>query len=522
MDAITAPAGITDDEWAATPPAVRTLVQELLAQIKQLEERVRAVEESARQTSRTTSRPPSSDPPSMPPRPPRRSTGRPSGGQVGHEGHGRPLLPPEQVTRIVEVKPQACEQCGQALGGDDPHPARHQVAEVPPVTPEVTEYRQHCLTCAGCGTQTRAPWPAEMAPGGFGPRVQATVAYLTGRLGVSQRDVAELLETLYGLEISLGSITALEQTVSGAVADPVAAAQDDVQVQPVVNMDETGWHEATQRRWLWTAVTPLITVFAVLTTRGRAGAQALVGPTYGGIVGSDRWSAYTWVAPARRQLCWAHLQRDFAAFVERGGPSAQIGQALLEVSDQMFTLWYRVRDGTLSPAAFTQLMPPHADTGACAFTRGDGRGPQHHAQDLREHSEAGDGPVDVCHHAGCGADQQRRRARLAPCCRLASAELWHPEPRRQPLRCTPADRGNDPAPAAPCGAGLPHCSLCGGAHRCSCPLLAPHSPVPDSRPAWSGLPGARFGGLKLSYLSAYGDHYTVMPTPSLATPRSGP
>ncbi len=358
MDAITAPAGITDDEWAATPPAVRTLVQELLAQIKQLEERVRAVEERARHTSRTTSRPPSSDPPSMPPRPLRRSTGRPSGGQVGHEGHGRPLLPPEQVTRIVEVKPQACEQCGQALGGDDPHPARHQVAEVPPVTPEVTEYRQHCLTCAGCGTQTRAPWPAEMAPGGFGPRVQATVAYLTGRLGVSQRDVAELLETLYGLEISLGSITALEQTVSAAVADPVAAAQAYVQVQPVVNMDETGWHEATQRRWLWTAVTPLVTVFAVLTTRGRAGAQALVGPTYGGIVGSDRWSAYTWVAPARRQLCWAHLQRDFAAFVERGGPSAQIGQALLEVSDQMFTLWYRVREGTLSPAAFTQLMPP--------------------------------------------------------------------------------------------------------------------------------------------------------------------
>ncbi len=358
MDRATPPAGITDDEWAATPATVRELVRGLQAQIAQLEERVRAVEERARQTSRTTSRPPSSDPPSMPPRLPRRSMGRPSGGQPGHEGHGRVLLPPEQVTRIVEVKPEACAQCGAALQGEDPHPARHQVAEVPPVTPEVTEYRQHCLTCAGCGAQTRAPWPHEMAPGGFGPRVQATVGYLTGRLGVSQRDVAELLQTLYGLEISLGSITALEQGVSAAVAEPVAAAQAYVREQPVVNMDETGWHEATQRRWVWTAVTPLVTLFAVLATRGRAGAQTLVGPDYGGIVGSDRWSAYTWVDPSRRQLCWAHLRRDFAAFVERGGSSAQIGQALLDVSEQMFTLWDRVRAGTLSRAAFVQFLPP--------------------------------------------------------------------------------------------------------------------------------------------------------------------
>ncbi len=126
------------------------------------------------------------------------------------------------------------------MQGKDPHPARRQVAEVPPVTPEVTEYRQHCLTCAGCGAQIRAPWPHEMGPGGFGPRVQATVGYLTGRRGVSQGDGAALLQTLDGLEISLGSITALEQGVSASVAEPVAAAQAYVREQPVVTRDETG------------------------------------------------------------------------------------------------------------------------------------------------------------------------------------------------------------------------------------------------------------------------------------------
>jgi len=57
----------------------------------------------------------------------------------------------------------------------------------------------------------------------------------------------------------------------------------------------------------------------VRATRGSQGAKDLLGPAYQGVVGSDRWSGYTWIAPTHRQLCWAHLVRDFAAFVERGG-----------------------------------------------------------------------------------------------------------------------------------------------------------------------------------------------------------
>jgi transposase len=105
-------------------------------------------------------------------------------------------------------------------------------------------------------------------------------------------------------------------------------------------------------------VTPLVRVFMVLATRGRAGAQTLLGTTFAGIVGSDRWGGYTWVAPLRRQLCWAHLLRDFAAFVERGGEPARVGQALLAGSAQILNLWHRVRDGTLPRAAFVRAMVP--------------------------------------------------------------------------------------------------------------------------------------------------------------------
>ncbi len=359
------PADVSAEDWATTPPAVRALVQDLLLSVeaqaerlRTLEARLAALEERVTQTSRTSSRPPSSDPPSVPPRRRRTPSGRPAGGQVGHAGHGRPLLPVEQVDHVVESKPEACGQCGAPLRGDDPAPGRHQVAELPRIVPEVTEYRRHTLTCTGCGAATAAAWPAEMPPGGFGPRTQATVAYLAGRLGISQRDVAELLAALFHLEISLGSVVALEQQVSAAVAAPVAEAVAYVQQQPVVNADETGWREGTQRRWLWTAVTPLVSVFLVLATRGKAGAQTLLGATFAGIVGSDRWSGYTWVDPTHRQVCWAHLLRDYAAFVERGGEAARVGQALLDVSVTIFDLWYRVRDGTLPRPAFVGVMTP--------------------------------------------------------------------------------------------------------------------------------------------------------------------
>jgi transposase len=322
------PDGITAEDWAATPQSVRVLVGALQQQVRLvqehmtgLEQRVRVLEEQGRQTSRTSSKPPSSDPPSAPPRPPRRPSGRATGGQPGHEGHGRVLLSAAQVDRIVEARPAACGQCGAALTGDDAQPARHQVAEVPRVAPEVTEYRQHTLTCGCCGARTTAPWPQDMPRGGFGPRAQATV-------------------------------------VSAAVADPVAQAHAFVQAQPVANVDETGWTEGTQRRWLWVAVTTLVSVFLVRATRGSQGAKDLLGPTYQGVVGSDRWSGYTWIDVTQRQLCWAHLLRDCAAFVERGGASARLGRALLAAAEEMFGLWYRVRDGTLSRAEFQRQMAP--------------------------------------------------------------------------------------------------------------------------------------------------------------------
>jgi transposase len=345
------PTGINEEDWAATPPAVRGLVRELLKRLVEVEARLN-------QTSRNSSKPPSSDPPSARPRGTKEPSGRKSGGQPGHEGHGRRLKPESEVDQCIDVRAEQCGQCGTLLLGEDPEPERHQVTDVPRMTPVVTEYRRHRLWCGVCGASTQAPWPATMPPGSFGPRVQATVGYLTGRLGASQREVQEILATMCQTEVSVGSIGAVEQAVSMALAAPVAEAETYVQRQPGRNADETGWREKTKRLWLWISVTPVVTIFRLLKTRSAAGAKELLGEEVWGSIGTDRYAGYHWIDPRQRQLCWAHLKREFIAWSEREGETARIGRALLAAEQQLFALWYRVRDGTVAWADFQVAMLP--------------------------------------------------------------------------------------------------------------------------------------------------------------------
>lgn len=344
------PTGINVEDWANTPPAVR-------AWARALEQRLARLEERLNQTSRNSSKPPSSDLPTLA-RPTGNPSGRKTGGQPGHPGHGRELKPVEEVDRLSETRPTTCGQCGALLLGDDPQPLRHQVTEVPIVRPVVTEYRCHTLACLLCGAQTQAAWPVDMPSGSFGPRLQAVSGFLTGRIGVSQREGQEILATLFATEVSVGSIAALEQAVSEAVVEPVAEALRYVQRQHMRNVDETGWREKAKRVWLWVCATPLVTVFRVLASRSAASAKGLLCEDCPGVVGTDRHGAYNWLDPQRRQLCWAHLKRDFVAFVERGGESARLGTALLAEEARLFDLWYRVRDGTLAWADFQVRMLP--------------------------------------------------------------------------------------------------------------------------------------------------------------------
>lgn len=268
-----------------------------------------------------------------------------------------------KVDRVVHVKPDRCRGCRGRLKGSDPQPQRHQVVEIPPVEPEVTEYRLHSLGCR-CGLVTTAELPRGVSPGILGARLQAIVAYFTGRARMSKRLIQDALADLLGVQISLGAIKAAEQRVSAALGKPVQEATEYIREQKAVHVDETSWKEGNGgknrkgRAWLWVAATCWVTIFQIHRRRGFDALVSLLRGFTGYLI-SDRWVIYECFSPWKRQLCWSHLLRDFQGFVDRGHRGARkIGKALLSEAELMFSLWHRVRDGTLKRSSFQKLLRP--------------------------------------------------------------------------------------------------------------------------------------------------------------------
>ena len=341
--------------------AQAALIEELQEKLKRLEMRVAELEERLNKNSRNSSKPPSSDPPwAKPKRELENGERRKRGGQPGHDKHERPLLPPEKVDEIIAVKPTRCAGCGATIIGADPEPERHQVFELPKIKPTVTEYQIHTLTCA-CGARTRGELPAGVTRSAFGPNLVAVVGWLTGKFRLSKRSVVEMLADLLGTEVSTGAVCKMEREASAALAAPVEEACAHVKAQPVAHMDETGWRQCNKKAWLWVVVTPLCAVFHIATSRGALVAKRLLGEAFAGVLATDRWNAYTFVDTIRRQLCWAHLIRDFRAFVERGGASRRIGEDLLRVVEEFFKWWHKLHDGEISRKAFRRRMGPVID-----------------------------------------------------------------------------------------------------------------------------------------------------------------
>jgi len=345
-------------ELEAENAALRARVAALEAQVAALQAQVADLLARLGQNSRNSSKPPSTDPPGTP-RVTREPTGRSRGGQPGHKGHKRERLPPDKV---VPVMPSHCRRCHRPLCGRDPKPRIHQVVELPEIRPYVTDYEIHELSCE-CGALTRATLPAGVPQGGFGPRLMAAVALCTSRFHMPKRMAQEFLRDMSGLEVALGSISKMEQSVSEAIAAPVEEACAAIKDQPVAHQDETGWQEGIEkgrkgRAWLWVAVTALITVFRIARSRGAEVTKEMLGEDFRGFLVVDRWAAYRWVARGMRQLCWAHLVRDFCSFAERGGAGGRIGEQLLERAAIMFRMWHRIRDGTLTRRTFQRRMKP--------------------------------------------------------------------------------------------------------------------------------------------------------------------
>ncbi len=330
-------------------------VGELVEANGRLEARVAELERRLNRSSRNSSLPPSQDPPSAPPRPGEPASGRRRGGQPGHEGRSRRLLPLERVGEVVEHWPARCAHCARRFGESErveaACPQRHQVCELPTIAVTVTEHRLHRLRCPACAAETRAELPADVPHGAFGPRLQAAITTLAVRNRVSRRDSAELMRELFAVELSTGALDAIVQHVGEALAKPQARLAEQIRSAAVVNIDETGWRTAGERRTLWGALTERAALFRIAAGRHQREVRALLGEDFTGIACSDRWRAYDYLDPQQRQLCWAHLLRDFTAHSEGLAAQKRFGETGLTLTARLFAAWDAYRGKTATAAA---------------------------------------------------------------------------------------------------------------------------------------------------------------------------
>ena len=352
MTPMTCPGCLERDERIA---ALERRVAELEALVRDLTARLNT-------NASNSGTPPSRNPLNAPKPVTKKKSKRKPGGQPGHPPYLKQLLPPQRVNRTVPLVPKRCDHCDAPLPPSpqaaDPGPTRFQTIELPPVVAHVTEYQGHARTCPCCGKVTRAVIPPDIRAHGVGPRLTAALSYFSGCHGISKRGVEEIAACVFDAPVSLGTVANLEHEVAEALAPAHREAQQAVQGAPVKHADETSWKLAGKLCWLWAAATAQVVAFVIHPKRSAAALATLLGTTVQGILCSDRWHAYNGVPRGQRQVCWAHLKRDFQKVVDRGGPSVAVGRGGRKLVKKVFAAWHLFVGGQVTREELKELMAP--------------------------------------------------------------------------------------------------------------------------------------------------------------------
>jgi transposase len=328
------------------------VICELKEEIKRLREEIAGL----KQNSSNSSRPPSSDGPEVVKSKRTNKRRKKRGAKKGHKANMRKLFPKEEVTRFIDMVPDACT-CGcSELEKTDQPPMRHQMVEIPPIKPDVTEYVQHIYRCKNCGEHIYKPLADDVKRNVFGPGVLSMVGILTGVINTSKRKALAFMNEALNIPMSLGGLTNCEAKISEALADTYDEVCGHLQSQEVAHADETGWSRGNnQKGWLWTLCCGTAAVFMIHASRGQAAARKLI-DAFAGTLVTDRWGGYNFFGFAR-QICWAHLKRDFKAVSEAGGKLGKIGIELRWLTRKILRMRCCVRDGTLQWKTFQNRMP---------------------------------------------------------------------------------------------------------------------------------------------------------------------
>ena len=172
---------------------------------------------------------------------------------------------------------------------------------------------------------------------------------------LSKAKTQEILQELYGVNVSMGAITQCEKRMSKALYPALEHATDVIRASALAHVDESTWRTCGVLRWLWTLGSGPLSVFRITETRKKEHAQALL-EDFGGLLHSDRYGGYLFYDTKKRQVCWAHIHREVRAIAQFQTQGTRIAKRLDKHITAMFTQWGRIRDGTLPEPQQTFVM----------------------------------------------------------------------------------------------------------------------------------------------------------------------
>ena len=314
-------------------------IQVLKAENQALKLEIKDLKEKLNTNSNNSSKPPSQDP--FRKRKQKESTGKHQGGQPGHIGHPRQLVPKEQVTTFCDLKPTSCPNCASVVFYDIPiNTEVRQVVELPETPPQVTQYNIHTCCCGNCGKHVKADIPDE-AKYGFGPRLMGLVTSLTGEFRLSKRQVTALMGKI-GIRICSGTVCKIHARASEILSAPYESIRTRALQQDHLNGDESTWKTRGKKRWMWIGVGCDSVFFKITISRSAKAFQEVFGG-FKGTISTDRYGGYN-SHEGERQLCWSHADRDFEKISERGEIDSWIGSRLKECSKEMFQHWHAFKN----------------------------------------------------------------------------------------------------------------------------------------------------------------------------------
>ena len=180
-----------------------------------------------------------------------------------------------------------------------------------------------------------AALPHDVSRSAFGPRLHAVTAALVADYRVSRSEVARFLGEAFGVRLATGSVSNIERRMSAALASAHEEALEALRASGLVHIDETPWKKGGVLHWVWTGVGDDVTVHRIDRRRNRDALERLMGKDFGGLVVTDRLATYDNIPADRRQLCWAHLERDFRAFVQGPPEGRAFGAAGLTIAQAL-------------------------------------------------------------------------------------------------------------------------------------------------------------------------------------------